>query len=93
MLIIGELINCTRKKVGAAAAARDVGFFQEIARKQVAAGADMLDVNGGLPGQELEVLPWLVNIVQETVSVPLCLDKRGPGSAAPRSAALQASAP
>ena len=32
MLIIGELINCTRKKVGAAAAARDVEFFKEIAR-------------------------------------------------------------
>ena len=78
MLIIGELINCTRKKVGAAAAARDVEFFKEIALRQVNAGADMLDVNGGLPGQELEVLPWLVNIVQETVSVPLCLDSADP---------------
>ncbi|MFZ0961442.1 MAG: dihydropteroate synthase [Terriglobia bacterium] len=78
MLIIGELINCTRKKVGAAAAARDVEFFKDIAGKQVEAGADMLDVNGGLPGQELEVLPWLVNIVQETVSVPLCLDSADP---------------
>ena len=38
----------------------------------------MLDVNGGLPGQELEVLPWLVNIVQETVSMPLCLDSADP---------------
>jgi len=78
MLIIGELINCTRKKVGAAAVARDVEFFKEIARKQVAAGADYLDVNGGLPGQELEVLPWLVNIVQEAVAVPLCLDSADP---------------
>jgi len=78
MLIIGELINCTRKKVGAAAAARDIEFFKDIARKQVAAGADMLDVNGGLPGQELEVLPWLVNIVQDTVEVPLCLDSADP---------------
>ncbi len=78
MLIIGELINCTRKKVGAAAAARDVQFFKDIARRQVEAGADMLDVNGGLPGQEMEVLPWLVNIVQETVSVPLCLDSADP---------------
>jgi 5-methyltetrahydrofolate--homocysteine methyltransferase len=78
MLIIGELINCTRKKVGAAAAQRNAEFFKEIARRQVDAGADLLDVNGGLPGQELEVLPWLVNIVQETVSVPLCLDSADP---------------
>lgn len=80
MLIIGELINCTRKKVGAAAQSRDVGFFQDIARKQVEAGADMLDVNGGLPGQEAEVLPWLVNVVQETVETPLCLDSADPDS-------------
>ena len=40
--------------------------------------ASMLDVNGGLPGQEMEVLPWLVNIVQETVSIPLCLDSADP---------------
>src|SRR6202034_868125 len=78
MLIIGELINCTRKKVGAAAATRDAEFFKDIARRQVSAGADMLDVNGGLPGQELEVLPWLVNIVQEAVPVPLCLDSADP---------------
>jgi cobalamin-dependent methionine synthase I len=78
MLIIGELINCTRKKVGEAAQERDVEFFQDIARKQVEAGADMLDVNGGLPGQEAEVLPWLVNVVQEAVETPLCLDSADP---------------
>lgn len=78
MLVIGELINCTRKKVGEAAQNRDVEFFRDIARRQVEAGADMLDVNGGLPGQEAEVLPWLVNIVQETVPTPLCLDSADP---------------
>ena len=80
MLIIGELINCTRKKVGEAARHRDVDFFKEIARRQAAAGAGMLDVNGGLPGQETEVLPWLVNIVQETMATPLCLDSADPAA-------------
>jgi 5-methyltetrahydrofolate--homocysteine methyltransferase len=80
VLIIGELINCTRKKVGEAAQKRDVEFFKEIARRQAAAGADMLDVNGGLPGQETEVLPWLVNIVQEAVARPLCLDSADPAA-------------
>jgi 5-methyltetrahydrofolate--homocysteine methyltransferase len=78
MWIIGELINCTRKKVGAAAAARDTAQIQEIARNQAAAGADMLDVNGGLPGQEVETLTWLVNIVQEVADIPLCLDSADP---------------
>jgi 5-methyltetrahydrofolate--homocysteine methyltransferase len=80
VLVIGELINCTRKKVGEAARTRDVEFFKEIARRQALAGAGMLDVNGGLPGQEMEVLPWLVNIVQETVSIPLCLDSADPAA-------------
>jgi 5-methyltetrahydrofolate--homocysteine methyltransferase len=80
VLIIGELINCTRKKVGEAARNRDAEFFKEIASRQVNAGASMLDVNGGLPGQETEVLPWLVNIVQETVAAPLCLDSADPAA-------------
>ena len=74
MLIIGELINCTRKKVGEAAAKRDAEFFRDLARKQVEGGANFLDVNGGLAGQEAETLKWLVGIVQDTVDIPLCLD-------------------
>ncbi len=78
MFIIGELINCTRKRVGTAAQNRDAEFIKEVARNQANAGADMLDVNGGLPGQEAECLNWLVNIVQETVDIPLCLDSADP---------------
>jgi len=80
VLIIGELINCTRTKVGEAAQKRDADFFKEIARKQVQAGAGMLDVNGGLPGREMEILPWLVNVVQEAVGIPLCLDSADPAA-------------
>ena len=78
MLIIGELINCTRKKVGEAAQRRDEEFFRDLARKQVAAGAHVLDINGGLPDQEAELLAWLVERVQEAVDVPLCLDSADP---------------
>jgi 5-methyltetrahydrofolate--homocysteine methyltransferase len=78
MLIIGELINCTRKRVGSAAQNRDAEFIKEVARNQANAGADMLDVNGGLPGQEAECLTWLVSVVQEAVEVPLCLDSADP---------------
>jgi len=78
MLIIGELINCTRKKVGEAAQKRDVEFFKDLARKQASAGAHMLDVNGDLPGQDGELLSWLVNLIQEDVEIPLCLDSADP---------------
>jgi 5-methyltetrahydrofolate--homocysteine methyltransferase len=78
MILIGELINCTRKKVGAAAAQKDAAFIRDVALKQVAAGARMLDVNGGLAGREAETLAWLVEIVQETVETPLSLDSSDP---------------
>ena len=78
MLIIGELINCTRKKVGEAAQKRDAEFFQDLARTQASAGAHMLDVNGGVPEQEVELMSWLVDLVQGVVEVPLCLDSADP---------------
>ncbi|MGD0015344.1 MAG: dihydropteroate synthase, partial [Bryobacteraceae bacterium] len=78
MFIIGELVNCTRKRVRAAAEARDAGYIKEIALKQADAGASMLDVNGGIAGQEAECLAWLVDVVQETVDLPLCLDSSDP---------------
>jgi len=78
MLIIGELINCTRKKVGEAAQSRNPEFFKDLARKQAAAGAHVLDVNGGLPEQEVELLSWLVDVVQGAVDIPLCLDSADP---------------
>jgi len=74
MFIIGELINSTRKRIREAVLARDASYVKEIALKQANAGAHMLDVNGGVAGQEAECLSWLVDVVQETVDLPLCLD-------------------
>lgn len=79
MIIIGEKLNGTLKKTAAAIAARDVEFVQELARKQVEAGADYLDVNAGTgSGQEANDLVWLVETVQAVVDVPLCLDSANP---------------
>jgi len=78
VLIIGELINCARKKVAEAARNRDAEFFKDLARKQASAGAHMLDVNGDLPGEEVELLSWLVELIQGVVDLPLCLDSADP---------------
>lgn len=80
MFIIGELINCTRKRIRAAVEVRDVDYIAEVARKQAEAGASMLDVNGGIPGQEPECLMWLVNVVQDAADLPLCLDSADPNA-------------
>ncbi|MGC9964922.1 MAG: dihydropteroate synthase [Syntrophobacteraceae bacterium] len=75
MLIIGEKINGTRKKVGEAVINRAAGFIRDLALSQVQAGAELLDVNAGTPpDRELDDLVWLVRTVQEAVDVPLCLD-------------------
>lgn len=75
MLIIGELINTSRKAIREAVEARNAGYIQEVARVQTVAGADYLDVNcGNMVGHELEIMHWLVETIQEAVDTPLCID-------------------
>ncbi len=79
MLIIGEKLNGTLKKTAEAIIARDVAFIQDLARRQVEAGSDYLDVNAGTgAGDEIQDLVWLVETVQAAVNVPLCLDSANP---------------
>ncbi len=79
MLIIGEKLNGTLTKTAAAIAARNVRFVQDLAIRQVEAGADCLDINAGTgSGKEADDLVWLVETVQEAVEVPLCLDSANP---------------
>ena len=75
MYIIGENIHIISQAVKDAVAERDIRFFQDLAVKQVEAGADVLDLNIG-PQKKSghEIMPWLVKGVQEVVDVPLSLD-------------------
>lgn len=68
MYIIGENIHIISPKVKDAIAARDGAFFVDLARKQVQNGAKALDLNVG-PQKKAgtEVVPWLVEVVQEAV--------------------------
>ena len=79
MVIIGELINTSRKTVGPAVEARDAAVIQEMALKQDEAGATYIDVNAGTRvHDEPESLVWLVETVQAVVNKPLCLDSPNP---------------
>lgn len=79
MKIIGEKINGTRKAVAKAIAERDAQFIQNLAKRQVEGGANWLDINAGtLPDREADDLTWLIQLVQEVVPVPLCLDSANP---------------
>ena len=78
-MIIGESINGTIQKVGQAILARDEASLRELAKVQYENGADYLDVNAGVAGgNEVEDLPWLVDVVQKEVPTPLMLDSANP---------------
>ena len=74
--IIGEKINPTgRKKLAAALKEGNYDYVRQLATRQVDMGADILDVNVGVPGiDEIAVLPKVAKLVSEVVDVPLCLD-------------------
>jgi cobalamin-dependent methionine synthase I len=52
MILVGELINMTRKPVEQAWKDRDEEAIASLARTQAGAGADYIDVNSGVPGEE-----------------------------------------
>jgi 5-methyltetrahydrofolate--homocysteine methyltransferase len=79
-VIIGEKINPTgRKKMAAALQEGDFDYIRDLATQQVAAGADVLDVNVGVPGlDDVALMTQVVRFVSECVDVPLCLDSPNP---------------
>jgi 5-methyltetrahydrofolate--homocysteine methyltransferase len=79
MIIVGELINASRKKIAPAIEGKDMDAIQTLAKKQHENGADYIDVNAGIfVGKEPEYLKWLVTTVQEAVDAPCCIDSPDP---------------
>lgn len=80
MIIVGELINASRKAIRAAIEAQDAATIQKVAVEQLEAGANYIDVNAGIfVGKEADYLKWLVEIVQEaTGGAPCCIDSPDP---------------
>ncbi len=75
MLIVGELFNVSRKVVLDNVEQRNAEYVQDIARKQVGAGADYLDINCNKNlTSEVELLRWMIEVIQDAVPVPLAID-------------------
>jgi len=75
-VIIGERINPTgRKLLAAEMAAGDYSRVESDALAQVQAGAQMLDVNAGIPlADEPKILAECVQLVQSLTDAPLSID-------------------
>lgn len=79
MIIIGEKINGSIPSTAKAIAARDETYIRGLARRQTECGADYLDVNAGTaPDRERDTLRWLMDLVQDEVDIPICIDSSNP---------------
>jgi 5-methyltetrahydrofolate--homocysteine methyltransferase len=75
-VMIGEKINPTgNKRLAAALHAADLDPVRGLAERQVAWGADVLDVNVGVPGlDEVGMVARVVELLAQVVDVPFCID-------------------
>ena len=71
--IIGEGMHIMNKKMFRAVNERNEQAIISLARKQVAAGAQALDLNLGQSRKLGRLTPWLVEMIQAAVDVPLFL--------------------
>lgn len=80
--VIGERINPTgKKRFQQALREGDMGYILERAMEQQDAGADLLDVNVGLPGlDEPDMMTRVVKELQAVVDLPLQIDSSDPAA-------------
>ena len=80
--VIGERINPTGKpRLQKALRENDMGYIQEQAVEQQDSGADILDVNVGVPGiNEPETMAKVVKAIQAVTDLPLQIDSSDPAA-------------
>jgi 5-methyltetrahydrofolate corrinoid/iron sulfur protein methyltransferase len=75
MKLIGENLNIMSNIYGKALKEKNAKPLQELAIQQAEAGMDWIDLNIGPAGKTgVELMTWLVPVIQEVVDVPLALD-------------------
>lgn len=79
-VIIGEKLNPTgMKKLGQALVDGNMEYVMQLAQRQVAWGAEVLDINVGHPQiDEIAMMRIVVEAVRSVVDVPLCIDSNDP---------------
>ena len=79
MIIIGENIHVIARAVSVAIRERDTKVIQDLAKAQIEAGTDYIDLNvGPMRKDPEENMQWLVNTVQEVTDLPLSIDTMNP---------------
>lgn len=79
MIIIGEKLNSTLAAIRPAIENYDRETIADVAKRQVQAGADFVDINAGMfIHEEPERLAWMAEVVREAVDAPLAVDSPNP---------------
>jgi len=75
MICIGERLNGMFKDVGKAIVAQDKAVIQDLARRQLEAGAHVLDLNVGPTAEDaVAAMKWLVETTREVTDAPVAID-------------------
>jgi 5-methyltetrahydrofolate--homocysteine methyltransferase len=79
-VMIGEKINPTgRKKLAAALTEGNFDYVRQLVESQVAWGAEVLDINVGVPGlDEVAIIPRIIELVASLTDIPFCIDSGNP---------------
>lgn len=78
MIIIGEKINGAIPSVKKAIEEKDADYIANLAKVQTEAGADYLDCCASVEEGEIEALKWLIDVIQDAVDTPICVDSPDP---------------
>ncbi len=80
MIIFSERVNGMYRDVRGAINDKEKSVVQELAKEQVAGGADVLDINlGPTRGNAADNFVWLAQTVHEVTDKPISLDSAKPG--------------
>jgi len=75
MIVIGERLNGMFKDVGKAIVEQDKAVIQDLAKRQLEAGANVLDLNVGPTAEDaVGAMKWLVETTREVTDAPLAID-------------------
>lgn len=74
MIIIGEKLNGSIPACAKAIAEKDADYIRTIAKKQADAGATFIDVCASVNENEIDILKWMIDLVQEVTDTPISVD-------------------
>jgi len=74
MILIAEKLNGSIPSCAAAIAARDTSYIKDLAKRQADSGVDFIDCCASVKENELEVLAWMIDLIQSVTDCPISID-------------------